>query len=658
MLFDEVLTQGGILAKMYSERYILRYIWRNFMKLLIITENACDLSEVLQSCPVEKDTMLFREAQTTDLTTYDAFCVLGNGGSNIDARLRNRLEEEADKGKHIFLEAISSFRSVYSANPVETTRSRLVYVEPASGEGIPGLTTGDLLDDECGQTMTPWYSYAETVPLLVYREQIIAHTHTDLPVGEILQNSKIGLFRLGENVLMAMFCMRNFNRARFAPRENWKKLIRYIARFLTDTEPAWMPEPVVQFATEADFSDPAVWEKGRKETIENGIRWLEKYLVDNGNGGIREGLRHNILPDGEQLPINVIRNDCCGEAAGAFAMFGYVNGNDHYSRIAENIREFQENYIVREEPFAGMMRWSSEAWEVCYPDDAARAMIPGLFSALWMQDDRYFADICTCLDFLLQMTCQDGLTPARIEKWNQNEQTLAELRQREHGLPCAHYTAYYLAALLLAYKKCGKPAYLETAEKGLETLMSLYPDLRREQSETEEMCRLLLALSVLYDVTGKEKHREYLYRVTADLEKQRHPFGGYREWDTGYTAVCSRESRGECSLLAENGDPVTDSLYSMNWLPVAFAYAYHATKDACFHDLWKNVVTFYMRTQMHAEDPMLDGAWCRAFDMDLKEAYGCPHDVGWAANCCETGWTVAEILMGMMLMDILPHSYN
>ena len=56
--------------------------------------------------------------------------------------------------------------------------------------------------------------------------------------------------------------------------------------------------------------------------------------------------------------------------------------------------------------------------------------------------------------------------------------------------------------------------------------------------------------------------------------------------------------------------------------------------------------------------PMPDGAWCRAFDMDLKEAYGCPHDVGWAANCCETGWTVAEILMGMMLMDILPPSYN
>lgn len=49
----------------------------------------------------------------------------------------------------------------------------------------------------------------------------------------------------------------------------------------------------------------------------------------------------------------------------------------------------------------------------------------------------------------------------------------------------------------------------------------------------------------------------------------------------------------------------------------------------------------------------MDGAWCRAFDMDLKEAYAAPHDVGWAAYACETGWTVSEILMGMMMPDIL-----
>ena len=50
------------------------------------------------------------------------------------------------------------------------------------------------------------------------------------------------------------------------------------------------------------------------------------------------------------------------------------------------------------------------------------------------------------------------------------------------------------------------------------------------------MCRLVLPLAILYGVTGEEKHREWLYRVTDDLQKVRHPSGGYREWDTGYKA--------------------------------------------------------------------------------------------------------------------------
>ncbi|NLZ36789.1 MAG: hypothetical protein GX897_04845 [Clostridiales bacterium] len=625
------------------------------MKLLIITNESCDLADVLRSCPAETKTLSFDEAIRADICGYDAFCVFGDGGMTLDARLRLKLENEADRGKRIFLESIGSFRSIYSAGPVDTTRSRLIYLAPDSGEGIPGLRTGNLLDDEAGQLITPWFSVPGTTPLLVFKEQIIAHTHTDAAPEEILKNSRPGMFKIGDNILWALFNMRNFNKARFAPRGNWEKLVKYICRFLTDSEPRYMPEPVVRYGTDADLNDPAAWEDARKTAVENGIRWLRGFLVDGGCGGIREGVRHNILPDGAQLTADTVRNDCCGEAAGAFYMYGHLTGDKYHIGIAENIRKFMhEVFVIRKDPFYGMMRWSYDAWNVCYPDDVARAVFPALLGALYMDDERFFADICSCLDFLVSVTCRDGLPHARYDIWNLDVRKLEEIRESEHGLPSAHYTAYYLAALLLAYKKCGKTEYLETARKGLETIMSLYPETRREQSETQEMCRLIFPLAALYDATGEEKHKELLFRVTHDLEKHRHPFGGYREWDTGYKASCSRESTGECSLLTENGDPVTDSLYSMNWLPIGFAYAYYATNDLYFYDLWKNVITFYLRTQMYSANPLIDGAWCRAFDMDLEEAYGCPHDVGWAANCCESGWTVSEILMGMMLMDIFP----
>ena len=105
--------------------------------------------------------------------------------------------------------------------------------------------------------------------------------------------------------------------------------------------------------------------------------------------------------------------------------------------------------------------------------------------------------------------------------------------------------------------------------------------------------------------------------------------------------------------MTENGDPVADLLYSTNWLPVGFAVAYHVTGDKKFQTLWRDVAAFCLKSQIHSNDPKTDGSWCRAFDMELGEAYGCPHDVGWAVLCSESGWTDAEILMGLMMPDIL-----
>jgi hypothetical protein len=280
-------------------------------------------------------------------------------------------------------------------------------------------------------------------------------------------------------------------------------------------------------------------------------------------------------------------------------------------------------------------------------------VLSGLYDCVFLGRDETFPSICRALDFLVNSTAKDGCRVARSDLYATSPEGLAALAEAETGNRSAHYNAYYHAALLLAYKHGGNPRYLETARNGLETLMSIYPDTGREQSETEEMCRLVLPLAILYDVTREASHRDMLYRVVGDLVTHKHPSGGYYEWDTGYKASCSRESTGECSLLTENGDPVADLLYSTNWLPIGFAYAYYATGDDWFKSLWRDVVAFCIQSQVISEDPLLDGSWCRAFDMDMWEAYACPHDVGWAACCSESGWTDAEILMGMMLMDLM-----
>lgn len=628
------------------------------MKVLIVADKKSDFTEVLASCSAETERISFYDAIYRDLSVYDAFCILPKEcGEYLDPRLREKLERENRKGKRVFLQAVRSFHDHLCKEPEGTVKMRLIYVEPGSGAGIPGFATGDLLDDEANRMSVPEMHLEDMTPLLIYKEHIIAHIHTDMGREEILKEKRYGLWKCGDSILWAAFILRNFNEARFGPRDRWQALIRYLVRWITGGVPSRMPEAVVRYGTPEDVDWPEVFEKCRREAIDRGIAWLDRMLIDEGRGGIKEGIGHNIDPDGNQAVLPYFRTDCTGECAGAYKMYAYLNGKaDYASRGREMDGMVYGPMMIREGVCSGMMRWCMNSWSVCYQDDVARAVLPGLYDCLFMGDGSRMEDICSAMDFLVKTTARDGLRIWRTDKYDMDEASVAALADQEHGVASAHYNSYYHAALLLAGKISGREKYIDTGRRGLETLMGLYPETVREQSETQEMCRLVLPLSILYQVTGEEGHRDMLYRVAKDLQRVRHPFGGYMEWDEGYKASFSRESLGECSLLTKNGDPVADLLYSNNWLPMGFAYAWHATGDEWFGKLWRDSVAFCLRTQMHSENPLVDGAWCRGFDMDLKEAYAVPHDAGWACCASETGWTVAEILMGMMMPDIMDQS--
>lgn len=624
------------------------------MKVLLLAEGFSDFTEVLDSCGAQIVRMTLPEAACGDISAYDAYCVL-DPGKVIDARVHAQLEMAAKSGKRVFLESSTTFTAICGQEPVNTTRSRLIYVESEGCEKIPGLVMGDLLDDGSNSRLQTWSPVPDYRPILVYKHHIIAHAHLKASKEEILADSQCGLWMSGDCLMVTSFRLHNFRRARFSPQEAWEKLIGYIARWITGAEPAFMPAPAVRYGTAEDLSDGAVFEDCRRKAICRGIRWLENFLVDEGRGGIREGLSHKIDPEGSQTRLDNVRNDCSGEAAGAFGIYAKVFGDGQAKKVSENLDGFTYGtMLVRGGLFDGFMRWSDEAWEVCYQDDVARCVLSGLYKCLFLGDDSRYPEICRALDAMVKLTARDGCRKPRFDMPAMTEASFSEHRAAERSSLSVHHNSYLLAALLLAHKYKENPVYLEIGRRGLETLMEAYPDTELEHSETQEKCRLVFPLAALYEATGEEKHRQMLYRVVDDLEKFRHPFGGYCEWDSEYKAKYSRVSATECSLLTENGDPVADLLYSMNWLPIGFAYAYYATGDERFRELWENVVRFCLKTQVSSDDPMTDGSWCRAFDMDLEEAYGCPHDEGWAPYASETGWTVAEILMGMMFMDILP----
>ena len=144
--------------------------------------------------------------------------------------------------------------------------------------------------------------------------------------------------------MMTSFRLHDFNKARFAPRLAWQKLISYIARWLTGSKPSYFPESVVRYGpadSGADeLSDQSAFELCRKEAVKRGVGWLERFLVDGGRGGIEEGLRHNIHPDGTQERLTSVRTDCTGEASGAFRFFARLGGGDDCREIARNLESF------------------------------------------------------------------------------------------------------------------------------------------------------------------------------------------------------------------------------------------------------------------------------------------------------------------------------
>lgn len=641
-------------------------------RIALITEETSDLSNVIES--MGNITGMYsveyvgkQELEDKDLKQYDCYCILGGTSEKpfvLDASTRMVLEKEREQGKKFFVEYCLSIGNVYSAEPVKTRFYRLVYL----GEDLNNiLHYEDVLDEQCNDFTSSYFKENESKPILVYKKYINSHAKTSLSEEEKNDHTKWALWQYNNNTIICNFRLCNFLKARFAPMKKWQALVLWMVSWLCDV-------PVQSdFCFETAYTNRSGlevkdFEGAVKESFLMGLNWFHNanILLSNGKKGVLEGFHHDIDAKGIQKVADTVRTDCAGEVSGAFFVHHMLTGDEKSLEIANNLEDYcYDKMQIKEGPYKGMVRWTEIAWGVCYQDDVARVIMPVLLRSFYNRgtnkDTIHLEDVVEALRFLVKTTGTDGLRPGRTDLLYLSEEEMTRIKSNPANFPSAHYNAFYHATLLMAYKLTGIEEFKEVAVKGLTSLMTRYPDLYREQSETQEMCRLVLPLAWLYFVTGEEKHKEWLYRVCEDLEKVRHSFGGYLEWDTGYKAARSRTIDSECSLLTKNGDPVSDLLYSVNWLPLGFLQCYLITKDKKFYEMWKDITMFFIKSQILSKDQNLNGAWARGFDLDMHEVYGVPHDVGWGPWAIESGWTVAEILMGigygLMTDELMPY-YN
>jgi hypothetical protein len=100
------------------------------------------------------------------------------------------------------------------------------------------------------------------------------------------------------------------------------------------------------------------------------------------------------------------------------------------------------------------------------------------------------------------------------------------------------------------------------------------------------------------------------------------------------------------------GDPVTDQLYTTNFVLIGLREAVAATNDTSLKEAEDKLIDYVVRIQVRSDAvPYLDGTWFRAFDFRRWDYWSSSGDMGWGAWSAETGWGPAwnGIVIGLRL---------
>lgn len=517
------------------------------------------------------------------------------------------------------------------------------------------------------------------------------------------ENSPL-LFKWGDrDGLVSTTGLSNFIKGRYAPQVEWQGIWKGILQFLlvdgTVIEKLdWNPKIRTTYARNGQL--PLDYQK---KSVEKGIDWFRnaKMLVPTdygkvlGNGPYREMKTEFInwndtIPDGDgsngvfecvfsridekgNQPIGaVLRGDCTGEVAGAFAAAGKVLDREENYKIANNLLRFYLNgspalkgeYGDPNHGAYGLVPWgiSSYAWyKANYGDDNARLFLGAIITAAITGNTEQDGTLMRMLLALHRTTGVNGFRGDRIDLPQLQENGWQHYYNGEVVNLSPHMEAYLWACFLWAYDKTGDPIFLERTKKAIKTTMEGYPhEWKWMNGLAQEKARIVLPLAWLVRVENTDENRKMLYTAVEGLLELQDESGAIRE-ELGsiekgvFPPSQSNADYGlhEASLIAKNGDPVSDLLYTTNFALVGLHEAWYALRDPRIKASVDRLSEFLCRIQVNSvEHPELHGGWMRAFDYERFEHWGSNADAGWGAWAIESGWTQGWITTILSLREL------
>lgn len=600
----------------------------------------------------------------------------------------------AEKNLHLYIEFPGGLPGYKFGRPRTLELGRAVVVSKRFGSQLKPLQLLDLHGSPF-VTMTAPYATNLSADLVLGRVAGFDRAVFGLPTPAypLLFEASNGRWLVGTAKLS------QFVKSRYAPDDAWASVWRMILHW---TNPQWPGAdlhwtPTVRPAYARNVALPPDYEN---EALRRGVKWFRqsRLLISpqrdlvvrenavagrmpapspgdqpgDGSLGIAEGYVSHIQPDGSQFQSIARRSDCTAESAMALAFGGQLKGSEEDAEIAQNLLDYlyftsparKREYADPTHGAYGLIAWGmdTEAWrKATYGDDEARVMLATLAASETLHQSRWNQPLWQCLLADLRTTGRLGFREERIDLEPLGRLGWRHFFNQENTLFSPHYESYLWACFLWGWQQTGFTLFRDRAESAIRLTMRTYPDRWRwTNGMQQERARMLLPLAWLVRVDDTPEHRAWLKRVATDLLAAQDASGAIREQIGALKNGESRPpqanadyGRTEAPLLQENGDTVSDLLYTMNFAALGLHEAAAATGDLDYARAEDRLVQFLCRIQIRSQaHPELDGGWYRAFDFKKWEYWASNSDQGWGAWCIESGWTQGWICAVLALRQM------
>lgn len=595
---------------------------------------------------------------------------------------RTRISDEVltaavSRGLRLYLEYPEQLPGIEFGPVTSTKVERVVVNAPAFGEELPPLSI--LSASGCRYLPT-------TAPQALLSVARVAGY--DRAVFGLPEDARPLLIEVPHwNALVATTSLSRFAEARYGPTAAWARVWTVLLsrlgnspvpalRWTPPVRPAYGPaEELPDDVERAALGRAAEWirksgllltqERARKvrEVLRTGgeeeaLTSSALAALESGDGsyGILEGYASDILHDGMQKQRLPVRADCQAETAMLLAMDAAVNGNEAARKTAARLLDFTygpEGFCTgargdKKHAAWGHIAWGlyAPAWEVGnYGDDNARAIVATLAAAALLETDQWDLPVMRAVAANFRTTGRKGFRGDRVDMPQLEQEGWKALAERDLVNLSPHFEAALWACYLLAYEQTGYAPFLEKTRTGIRLMMEGYPSGWRWQDNSERT-DMLWSLAWLVRVDDTPEHREWLRRVADDLLATMKPNGAIperlaRSGGGHYQVPQTNESfgTGESPLIQENGDPVSDQLYTTAFALIALREAAAVTGDPDLRDAEDRLARYLCRIQVRSDEhPYLDGAWLRAFDYSKWDYWASSGDIGWGPWCAEAGW--------------------